>query len=151
MPDDGGSAPGADDYEAPAYHDPVGDIGSSAPSWIDIDDGGPRGQQYEHRPGGIDPVPVPDPAEAWIAYGLVLDEDGDGVADVRLGVDNLPAGAGHRAWRTDLHTGRTESAVGAPYGFVGAATLDTFYPGTMDEPSLHGRREHGSGSMRGHR
>ncbi len=35
----------------------------------------------------------------------------------------------HRAWRTNLHTGRTESAAGSPYGMVGKAFFDTFYPG----------------------
>jgi hypothetical protein len=57
-----------------------------------------------------------DPSEQWIAYGLVADDDGDGVADRRLGIDNIPVPATgeqqHRAWITDLHTGRTEYKVG---------------------------------------
>ena len=59
--------------------------------------------------------PDVDPSKAWIAYGVVVDDDRDGVPDWRYGIDNLPRTAGdenghHREWRTDLHTGRTESA-----------------------------------------
>jgi len=77
------------------------------------------------------PAPVPHPRDAWIAYGLVLDTDGDGVGDVRLGVDNMPSVDEpiHRAWRTDLGTGDTDAAAGAPYGMVGDTYLDTFFPG----------------------
>ena len=55
-----------------------------------------------------------DPAEQWIAYGIVTDEDGDGVADWRYGIDNMPAdavekGLPRRGWRTNLHTGETEA------------------------------------------
>jgi hypothetical protein len=56
-----------------------------------------------------------DPAEQWIAYGVVTDEDGDGVPDWRYGFDNTPAGVAQagwpprRAWRTNLHTGQTEA------------------------------------------
>ena len=65
-----------------------------------------------------------DPTELWVAYGVVLDDDRDGVPDWRYGIDNLPdptgeevanGGAPHRAWRTDLHTGRTERLVGQGY------------------------------------
>ena len=91
-----------------------------------------------------------DPTEQWIAYGVVVDADRDGVPDRRYGMDNLPidpsgwAGnpdsermargelangvAPHRAWRTNFHTGRTESAAGPPYGGVGETYFDTFYP-----------------------
>jgi hypothetical protein len=62
-------------------------------------------------------VPGPpdvDPTEQWIAYGLVADDDGDGVADRRFGMDNMPVDATghwlHRAWITDLHTGQTVSS-----------------------------------------
>jgi hypothetical protein len=55
-----------------------------------------------------------DPTEEWIAYGVVTDEDGDGVPDWRYGIDNMPAGAADhgppsRGWRTNLHTGQTEA------------------------------------------
>ncbi len=55
-----------------------------------------------------------DPTEQWIAYGLVADDDGDGVADRRFGMDNVPIDATghwlHRTWITDLHTGQTVSS-----------------------------------------
>jgi hypothetical protein len=56
-----------------------------------------------------------DPAEQWIAYGVVTDEDRDGVPDWRYGVDNMPAGAAEkgppiRGWRTNLHTGQTDGS-----------------------------------------
>ena len=51
--------------------------------------------------------------------------------DWRYGIDNMPVTTSgelpHRAWITDLHTGRTESAAGPPYGFVGKAWFDTQY------------------------
>jgi hypothetical protein len=55
-----------------------------------------------------------DPTEQWIAYGVVTDEDRDGVPDWRYGIDNMPADAAEngpprRAWRTNLHTGQTEA------------------------------------------
>jgi len=75
-----------------------------------------------------------DPSEAWIAYGVVVDEDRDGVPDWRYGIDNSTRTAGdeqghHRAWRTDLHTGRTESAAGSEeFGKVGETFFSTRYP-----------------------
>jgi hypothetical protein len=56
-----------------------------------------------------------DPTEQRIAYGIVTDEDGDGVPDWRYGIDNTPAGVAQagwpprRGWRTNLHTGQTEA------------------------------------------
>ena len=77
--------------------------------------------------------PVVPPTEQWIAYGVVVDDDRDGIPDRRFGIDNIPTtGPGsreHRAWITDLHTGRTVAAVGPPYGDVGGTYWDTFYPG----------------------
>ncbi|HET9755601.1 MAG TPA: META domain-containing protein [Candidatus Limnocylindrales bacterium] len=125
-------------YEHP---DPVGDVAPGGPAWIDI-------REVHLSAGGAvftlkladDPRPIPDPAARWIAYGVVLDTNGDGIADVRMGMDNLPEGGGHRAWRTDLGTGRTHAAAGPPYGSVRTTGevpesigLDTYYP---DESAL---------------
>jgi hypothetical protein len=74
------------------------------------------------------PLPVADPREQWIAYGLVLDTNSDGVPDARLGMDNMPE-PGHRAWRAELGTGRTLANAGPPYGLVGGRYVDTYFPG----------------------
>jgi hypothetical protein len=79
------------------------------------------------------PAPMPQPGDSWIAYGLVLDTDGDGAGDVRLGIDNMPyvGEPPHRAWRTDLDTGHTAARAGGPYGTVEPPRtyLDTSFPG----------------------
>jgi hypothetical protein len=129
------------------YTDPVGDIGRAARPWLDIEEirlSGPTPSPTRHGTiwsVGVDlaanlPSPVADPRERWIAYGLVLDTNGDGVPDVRVGMDNMPASLeeGHRAWRTELDTGRTMSATGAPYGLVGDRYVDTYFPG--ESPSF---------------
>ena len=96
----------------PTYIDPSGDAGSDVLRCVDI-----RDLTVSEFGVGIDLVsdqpPSVDPTELWIAYGVVLDDDGDGVPDWRYGIDNVPRTGGdddgqHRAWRTDLHTGRTE-------------------------------------------
>jgi hypothetical protein len=110
------------------YVDPSGDTGSICFPWVDIEElegfGGFR--LASNQP------PAVDPAEQWIAYGFVFDVDRDGLPDWRYGIDNMPIDARgerpHRAWITDLHTGRTESAAGPPYGIVGKKTFDSFYP-----------------------
>jgi hypothetical protein len=73
--------------------------------------------------------PMPSPEERWLAYGIVVDDDGDGVADYRYGIDNAGPAKFHRVWegdlavgtssiprfdrmwRTDLETGETKSYV----------------------------------------
>ena len=95
----------------------MGDTGSAAHPWVDI---------RELQGGGariiIDLVsdlpPFVAPTEQWIAYGVVVDDDRDGIPDRRFGIDNIPGTApgevgDHRAWMTDLHTGRTVG-IGAP-------------------------------------
>ena len=94
------------------YHDPAGDTESSAFPWTDIQvvGFGHNNAVAVYVPG----APDVDPTEQWIAYGLVVDDDGDGVGDRRFGMDNIPGSATelpHRAWITNLHTGRTESSV----------------------------------------
>jgi hypothetical protein len=103
-----------DDGETGRYQDPTGDTESDAFPWVDI-----HAVSFCHNhecpivwvPG----APNVDPTEQWMAYGLVADDDGDGVADRRFGIDNIPGPVAdrgrHRAWITDLHTGQTESSV----------------------------------------
>ena len=111
------------------YTDPSGDAGSECFPWADIQEVGYPGSWglVSNQP------PVVHPTEQWIAYGAVFDVDSDGVPDWRYGMDNMPVDATgerpHRVWVTDLHSGRTESAAGPPYG---RAIADAFYPAGGD-------------------
>ncbi len=101
------------------------------------------------------------PGDPWIAYGLVFDMDLDGVADVRLGMDRVPAEWRStapvalsrcaqtsiiRAWKTDLRTGVTETGVAGDWicqcGYPGDPDARMkFYPGnypTGDGPTGDG-------------
>ncbi len=114
------------------HADPSGDTGSAVVPWVDI-----REVRFGWSKVIFDLVsgmaPSVDPTEQWMAYGVVVDDDRDGVPDWRYGMDNMPVDATgerpHRAWRTNLHTGRTESAPGGPYEYVGATYFDTYFPG----------------------
>ena len=118
--------------KATPLQDSLGDVGSDDYPWVDI-----RVIQWGTTKVFIDLVsnlpPLVPPTERWIAYGVVVDDDRDGIPDRRFGIDNIPATAPgaeqHRAWITDLHTGRTVAAVGPGYGYVGETYFDTFYPG----------------------
>jgi hypothetical protein len=58
-----------------------------------------------------------DPTERLIEYGVVLDAEGDGVADCLVGINNdAPEPGAFRVWVTNLRTGATEEQIGAPYG-----------------------------------
>ena len=93
------------------YLDPSGDTGSDAFPCVDI--------RWVMADTGVVHLKldsgqtIADPAEQWIAYGVVTDEDGDGVADWRYGIDNTPAETcgelRNRGWRTNLHTGQTDA------------------------------------------
>jgi hypothetical protein len=102
------------------FVDPAGDSGSTAFPWTDITDVGfceDLGTCLSIQFVASPPVGV-DPSQQWFAYGIVVDTNGDGVADWRYGIDNEPVGtpgargaSPRRWWRTDLHTGRTEASV----------------------------------------
>jgi hypothetical protein len=105
-------AEGCCNIESGRYSDPTDDTGSDTVSWADI-----QAVTFCGRACVEAWVPKPpdvDPTEQWIAYGLIADDDGDGVADRRFGMDNMPVDATghwlHRAWITDLHTGQTVSS-----------------------------------------
>jgi hypothetical protein len=121
-------------YLRPYFTDPVGDVGD-APVWVDI----------ERVTGSVSiflagpKVSVPEPTIAWIAYGVVLDMDGDGVGDRRLGMDNALGpiqagdGGGHREWIADLTTGEI-TAFSAPYGHDAFGVgIDSYYIGETYE------------------
>jgi hypothetical protein len=117
-------AGGASVQPMPLTHlDPTGDTGSDVLPWVDIravtaDTGSVHVRLVSNRP------PVVDPAEQWIAYGVVTDEDRDGVADWRYGIDNVPVDAAGenrpRAWRTNVHTGQTDQMGFLDTGWTGA-------------------------------
>ena len=99
------------------YLDPMGDTGSDAFPCVDI-----RGVMADTSVVRLKLVssqlPGVDPAELWIAYGVVIDDDRDGVPDWRYGTDNMPIDAvpgfgkgdsPNRGWRTNLHTGQTDA------------------------------------------
>ena len=94
------------------YVDPIGDTGSDAFPCVDIR--GVMADTGEVHLKLVSSQPVVDPADAWIAYGVVIDDDRDGVPDWRYGIDNMPVDAADhgpptRVWRTDLHTGQTDA------------------------------------------
>jgi hypothetical protein len=113
------------------YPDPVGDVDASIP-WIDIKElsiSGSRTTLFIVCEANV--TPVVDPAEQWIAYGVVWDTDRDGVADLRFGGDNARATDARRVWITELHSGRT--AVNPGGGFFDETFYDTFFE--VDGPS----------------
>ena len=111
--------------------DLTGDTAPDAISWVDIEVLSLCSASCLDLwlPG---PPPNVGPTEQWIAYGLVTDDDGDGVGDRRIGIDNIPATAGsvreHRTWITDLHTGQTVTQTGDAYGLGGFTFEGTTYP-----------------------
>jgi hypothetical protein len=127
-------------WEPFEYADAIGDVGGHDVAWLDIREvhlGSGGIASFGLKLAGDIPRPLPNPAERWIAYGVVLDSNGDATADVRIGIDNM-AGSQHRAWRTDLASGQTSASAGPPYGWVGEnladggtgrVGLDTWYPG----------------------
>lgn len=111
------------DWESDQYRDPTDDAGSDVHPWADIrwveycrEDGLSIGLGSDEFFGRGGPPPNADPRQLWIAYGVVVDTNGDGAPDWRYGVDNVPLDKTDsdpdRWWRTDLHTGRTDYAVG---------------------------------------
>jgi hypothetical protein len=118
--------------KAAPLQDSLGDVASDNYPWVDIREVQGGGTQVFIDLASNTPPLVP-PTGQWIAYGVVVDDDRDGIADRRFGIDNIPTTAPgereHRAWITDLDTGRTVAAVGPPYGHVGGTYWDTFFPG----------------------
>jgi hypothetical protein len=132
--------------------DATGDTGSAAFPWTDIKDVtfcGDTGTCLSIRFVSNAPVGV-DPSQQWFAYGVVVDTDGDGVADWRYGIDNEPVGTPgsgsppRRWWRTNLHTGRTEWKPTGEFG-VGLP----FFWGNHDEQTGGSGLSFGGDTTRG--
>jgi hypothetical protein len=98
--------------------------------------------------------PLVGPNEQWIAYGVVVDDDRDGIADRRFGIDSAlgstPGQRVHRSWMTDLHTGRTLVGLAAILGGVGENKFDTFWPGTGPYAGVGAFLQFGGQSPGGH-
>jgi hypothetical protein len=77
--------------------------------------------------------PLPDPAEQWLGYGVVVDTDGDGIGDAEYGMDNV-ANGGIQMWHTDLSTGVTKAS---PVGELEDDVMDAVYPGDESDPNAH--------------
>lgn len=57
-------------------------------------------------------------AHRVVEYGVVIDGDGDRVADCEIGVNNdAPRSGDSRVWVENLNTGAREQQVGGPYGY----------------------------------
>jgi hypothetical protein len=123
---DGGSS-----FESGRHRDPSGDTGSDAYPWIDIQELDFCQPTCLRISVATNVAPEVEPSEQWIAYGIVWDDDRDGIADRRFGVDNKPVTATseftHRAWLTDLNTGRTES-LERGYGGLGEFFVEAMFP-----------------------
>jgi hypothetical protein len=66
-----------------------------------------------------------DPARRIMEHGIVVDSDGDRLADCRIGIStDAPKPGQFHVWVTDLRTGDTVEQVGGPYGFP----FDFFHP-----------------------
>jgi hypothetical protein len=125
------------------YFDPMGDTGSDLVPCVDIR--WVTADASEVRLKLDSSQPAVDPAERWIAYGVVTDDDRDGVPDWRYGIDNVPFGnadasgdpSPRRWWRTDLHTGRTYAGGmgGGDADWLGADFKST-YPRDSDEAAF---------------
>jgi hypothetical protein len=129
------------------HSDVIGDVGRDDRAWLDIQkvhlDRPTYGASFSALLVGELLPPIPSPDLRWIAYGVVLDTNRDGVADVRLGMDNMPDGH-HRAWRTDLASGQTIWSAGPPYGYLresdegdAGVGLDSYYPGEDSSGAAH--------------
>jgi hypothetical protein len=137
-------------FELGRYLDPTDDAGPEVTPWADINMVSFCGRTCL-QVWVPSPPPNHDPADRWIAYGLVVDDDGDGVADRRLGIDNVPMTVGgereHRTWITDLHTGRTVSAIGDSYGLGDFTFEGTSYP-VVGTSEANGSPDCSAGSAR---
>jgi hypothetical protein len=118
--------------------DPSGDTGSDEFPWVDIQEVGVSTYNVTFTLPEFPPDVAP--TEQWIAYGVVFDDDRDGVPDRRVGKDNTPETMAswneNRVWITDLHTGRTVVQEG---DYVGEVYVGAYFHGRFsfghDTPS----------------
>jgi hypothetical protein len=97
------------------WHDP----NDASVGWIDIRDvrGGQTAGSWSIELAANPPRAAGVEPGLLIAYGLVLDTTGDGVADYLIGIDNdAPEPGDFHVWVTNLATGDTDEQIGPPYG-----------------------------------
>jgi hypothetical protein len=133
------------------YPDPLGDTGSDDVPWVDIRAVTVSTAPYVYIHLVSSPPSSVVPVDQWIAYGIVFDDDRDGVPDWRYGMDDRPATADEspdhtyaRAWRTDLHTGRTDTDP-PYYNGVDGILLDTYWDYDMRATFVFGGDVTGGG------
>ena len=122
------------------------ELGDEMPEWVDIRrldwqlsstmaDG--VGMALRFEIGALPPEVQPRPATA---YGVVLDTNGDGVADYIAGMDNVGGGS-HREWITDVSSGTQSVNNSEGYGYGAYDTFtDTYFPGESRLQILVGRQ-----------
>lgn len=111
------------------------DGADAAVGWIDIR----RVYAYarpEYRLVLQDPPPLAsslDPTRRVMEHGVVVDSDGDRVADCRIGIStDAPTPGDFRVWVTDLRAGTTVEQIGPPYGIP----IDFFHPAEREDPTV---------------
>lgn len=78
-----------------------------------------------------------DPARRIMEHGVVVDSDGDRLADCRIGIStDAPTPGDLRVWVTDLPTGDTAEQIGPPYG----VPIEFFHPAEGEDPGAVGTR-----------
>lgn len=100
------------------FDDPVADLGVPAADHVDLrvvhvqtDLGDPFGYfAVSLMLQAAYPDDLREPVRHRAAYGLVLETNGDGVPDYRLGIENVPGGR-YRLWLTDLATEETRAGL----------------------------------------
>ncbi len=99
------------------WQDPL----DAAEGWVDVVRVAfyPEGQAHWYIELAAEPPLAADLEPGLlIAYGLVLETTGDGLADYLVGIDNdTPKQGDFHVWVTDLATGETDEQIGPPYGY----------------------------------
>ncbi len=93
---------------------------------------GPQIRRGMEACGGV------DPRQVWYAYGVVVDTDGDGVADYRYGIDNVPVGTqrgGYYPVKGPIQRPASGGPTFTPVGLIGCSPTNS-----SDRPPTGSRR-----------
>lgn len=115
------------------WHDP----NDASVGWVDIRDlrsDGTNAGSWSLELAASPPRATGLEPGVLIAYGLVLDTTGDGVADYLIGIDNdAPERGDFHVWVSDLATGETDEQIGPPYGLP----IEFAHPDEGFDRSMH--------------